>query len=188
MDLIRRASMKPSARWVVGMGMAAALVITFVVGHRMGSAAMPAQQPTQADLPAEEDPQDEDIVKIYAVLTTFHRAATNQALDLLMSLWTEDATFSFRDETSTGKAQIRDWFAHEAGPFRPEHYWIALTPLPLIRIDVNGDRATVQFETHYVDAVTTVMKFQMAARATLVRSAGRWLIRGMNAGGTSLLQ
>lgn len=150
-----------------------------------------ALQAERTSVPAaavEPGPDDRAIAQIYALVATYHRAASVQGLDLMMSLWADDAALRFRDEHYAGKPQIRQWFAAEGGPFDSRHYWIALTPLHLLRMEVNGETAWVSFETHYVDAATTVMKLQLASRALLVRIDGRWRIKELMLAPASLLQ
>ena len=129
-----------------------------------------------------------DIVQIYELQASFHRAASAKDLNLMMSLWAEDATFTIGGQTSRGKSQIRAWFANVAGSFRPQNRWVSLTPSQKIRISVQGDRATLYFECHYVDAKTGEMKSQIAADTTLVRSNGKWLITDLKAGSARLAQ
>lgn len=155
-----------------------ATLVILGAGYRLGMAKSSA-------LPS---PDAGDTVEIYRLLATFHRAASTQALDLMMSVWADGATLSVRDEMYVGKDQIRDWLTHEAGPFKAQNYWMALTPLQMIRIDLRGDEALLYFESHFVDAVTTAMKSQMASHAVLVRSDGKWRIKDLKAVPASLLQ
>lgn len=128
------------------------------------------------------------LAEVYSLVVTFHRATTIQSLDLLMSLWADDATLSFRDEQYAGKRHIQEWFAYEAGPFDPNHYWIALTPLHALRLSVAGDTATVYVEAHYADAATTVIKAQYGFHLTLSRQGERWRITDLKVVSASLLQ
>ena len=129
-----------------------------------------------------------DVVQIYAVQAAFHRAASAKDLSLMMSLWADDATFTVGGQTSRGKTQIRAWFANVAGSFKPQNSWVSLTPSQKIRISVQGDRATLYFECHYVDVKTGEVKSQMAADTTLIRSNGKWVIKDLKAGPANLSQ
>ncbi len=127
-----------------------------------------------------------DIVQIYALQADFHRAASAKNLDLMISLWADDATFTIGGQTSRGKSQIRAWFANVAGAFRPQNSWVSLTPAQKIRINIQGDRATLYFECYYVDVKTGEVKSQITADTTVVRSNGTWLLKDMKAGPASL--
>ena len=71
-----------------------------------------------------------------------------------MSLWAPGAVFNIDQQTLIGKAQIRHWFATENGAFMPSHHWESDTPSYKIRINLNGDKATMYFECHYIDPKT----------------------------------
>ncbi len=129
-----------------------------------------------------------DVTQIYALQAAFHWAAGAKDLDVMMSLWAEDATFTIDGQIYQGKSQIRGWFANVAGSFRPQNSWVSLTPSQKIRISVQGDRATLYFECHYVDVKTRELKSQVAADTTLIRSNGRWVIKDLRAGLASLSQ
>ena len=73
----------------------------------------------------------------------------------MMSLWAPGAVFNIDQQTLTGKAQIRQWFATENKAFMPSHHWESDTPTYKIRIDLNGDKATLYFECHYIDPKTS---------------------------------
>jgi ketosteroid isomerase-like protein len=105
----------------------------------------------------------------------FHRATTTKDLDLLMSLFADNATFSVPQQTVSGKDQIRDVFATTA-PFKPENHWISETPAYKIRITVAGDRGTLYFECHYVDVATRQLVSAVTADTKVARINGRWLI------------
>src|SRR3954447_5449431 len=85
---------------------------------------------------------------------TWHKAASTHDVSLMMTLWAPDATFNIGTETLTGKAQIRDFFVHKAGPFQPQNHWVSETPAYKIRDTVSGDKGTLYFECHYVDVKT----------------------------------
>jgi len=119
----------------------------------------------------------DDVVQIYQLQATFHRAASTKNLDLMMSLWYDYATLSVGDNAGyEGKNQIRGWFATSAGAFKPENHWVSLTAAPKIRIDVRGNQASLYFECHYVDPATREMKTEATVNATLARIKGRWQI------------
>ncbi len=126
------------------------------------------------------------VVQVYALQAAFHGAASSKNLDLMMSLWADDATFAIGGQTYRGKDQIRAWFANVAGSFRPENNWVSLAPTHKIRVNVQGDRATLSFECHYVDVATKALRSQITAETTLVRVDGKWVIKDLKAGTASL--
>ena len=89
-------------------------------------------------------------------------------------------------ETLTGKAQIRDFFAHKAGPFRPDHHWISDTPAYKIRTTVNGDKGTLYFECHYIDVKTGKVVSVVGADQNVQRINGTWLITSSAAASPTL--
>lgn len=151
--------MKPSA-------CALALVAALVIATGAGAAAAPS--------PA-------DLMAIHQVEIDFHKAGTTKDLNLMLSLFTDDATVSAAGKTYTGKDQIRDYWTH-AGPFLPENHWAGYTPAYKIRIGVNGDRATLYFECLWVDAATGQVKVHSYSDDVLVRTGAKWLIKEMKAG------
>src|ERR1700746_2673840 len=80
----------------------------------------------------------------------FHKATSYHDLNLMMSLWAPGAVFNIDQETLTGKAQIRQWFATQSKAFKPGDVWESDTPSYKIRINQNGDKATMYFECHYI--------------------------------------
>jgi hypothetical protein len=93
-----------------------------------------------------------------------------------MSIWAPDSTFTIGPTTLTGKAQIRDFFAHKAAPFQAANHWVSDTPAYKIRITVNGDRGTLYFECHYIDVDTQKVAAAVGADQDVRKINGRWLI------------
>jgi uncharacterized protein (TIGR02246 family) len=106
---------------------------------------------------------------------TWHKASSTHDVDLMMSIWAPDATFTVGTETYSGKSQIRGFF-ESAGPFQPQHHWVSETPAYKIRITVNGDKGTLYFECHYVDVATGKVVSVVAADQKVQRIDGKWLI------------
>jgi uncharacterized protein (TIGR02246 family) len=129
------------------------------------------------DSAAEEATQRQaDLYAIDEIEKTWHRATSGQDVDLMMSLWAPDATFTVGPgQTLVGKKEIRS-FWRDSPVFQPENHWVSETPAYKIRITVNGDRGTLYFECHYVDPATgKVIRF-VGADEQVVRMNGRWLI------------
>ena len=117
-----------------------------------------------------------DVLAIEQIEVNWHKASSTKDIDLMMSLWAEDATFTAGTTTYTGKVQIRDFFLTKAAPFKPENHWVSDTPEYKLRVTVDGDRGTLYFQCHYVDVSTMELKNVVAADQDVARINGRWLI------------
>jgi uncharacterized protein (TIGR02246 family) len=117
-----------------------------------------------------------DLNAIDQIEKTWHRATSTQNIDLMMSLWAPNATFTVGPgQTLTGKKQIRSFWL-KAPVFQSENHWVSETPAYKIRITVNGDRGTLYFECHYVDPKTHKVVAVTAADQQVARMNGRWLV------------
>jgi hypothetical protein len=123
------------------------------------------------------DPQKQaDLYAIAKIESTWHRATSKKNLDLMMTLWAKNATFTIADHTYSGKAQIRA-FLTKAGPFQPQNKWISDTPAYKMRISVSGNRGTLYFECHYIDVTTQKLAIPPVGQDSSVRKInGKWLI------------
>ena len=63
--------------------------------------------------------ENADLYQIDQIEETWHRAASTHNVNLMMSLWAPGAVFNIGQQTLTGKAQIRNWFATENKAFMP---------------------------------------------------------------------
>ena len=117
-----------------------------------------------------------DLYAIDQIEVTWHKASSTKDLDLMMSLWAEDATFTVGSQTYTGKQQIHDFFANNAASFKPENHWLSETPAYKVHATVDGDKGTLHFECHYVDIATRVVKAVVGADMNVARINNRWLI------------
>lgn len=128
-----------------------------------------------------------DSWEIDGIEKTFHEATTKKDIRLMMSLWAPNATFTFGPGlTATGTKQIRRVFLEESKSFLPTNYWISDHPAYKVRITVSGDRGTLHFECHYVDAKTGKVVAATAADLDVARINGKWLITNMVGGSTTL--
>jgi uncharacterized protein (TIGR02246 family) len=120
-----------------------------------------------------------DLYAIDQIEKRFHRATSKHDIELMMSLWAPNATFTTEPgRTLTGKEEIRSfWLA--APIFQAENQWVSETPAYKIRMTVNGDRGTLFFECHYVDSKTKQLGPVTAADQQVGRVNGRWLITDM---------
>jgi len=120
--------------------------------------------------------QQADLYAIDQIEATWHKAASTHDVDLMMSLWADNATFTLGTRQLTGKDQIRAFFATEAAPFKPDNHWISETPAYKIRTTVTGDTGTLYFECHYIDVATKTVKAVVGSDQKVARINGKWLI------------
>jgi hypothetical protein len=123
----------------------------------------------------EASQKDTDLYQIDQIERTWHQAASTKNLDLMMSIWAPNATFTINGKTAAGKAAIRALFS-KAGPFQPQNDWVSDTPAYKIRTTVNGDKGTLYFECHYVDVKTQKLATVVGADQDVQRIKGKWLI------------
>jgi uncharacterized protein (TIGR02246 family) len=124
-----------------------------------------------------------DLWEIDQLEKKFHQATTRKDLALMMTLYAQDATFTFPGTIAAGKKQIsRFWKTSKSFT----HDWISDTPAYKVRITLNGDRGTLYFECHYVEK-NGVMATVTAADAEVARIGGRWLITNL-AGASATLK
>ena len=109
----------------------------------------------------------------------FHEANSTKDLELLMSLFADDAVFTLGGRTFVGKQAIRHFYITTVAPFRPENNWTSLHPAFKVRITVVEDRGTLHFECHYVDRATREFKASVAADGKVARIGDRWLFTGV---------
>ncbi len=129
--------------------------------------------------------QQADYYGIDQIEKTWHKAASTQNVDLMMTVWAPDATFNIGTRTLNGQAQIRAFF-EKAGPFLPGHHWVSDTPAYKIRITASGDKGTLYFECHYIDVKTQKVVSIAGADQTVQKINGKWLITS-SAGATPTL-
>ena len=121
-----------------------------------------------------------DFMQIHKIEITFHEAGTTKNLDLMLSLFADDATITSGGKTYSGKEQIRSYW-QAAGVFQPQNQWVAYTPAFRIKYDVQGDSGHLYFECLYVDKVANKIALHTNSDDTLTRVNGRWLIKDMKA-------
>ena len=119
--------------------------------------------------------QRADMYSIDQIEATWHRAASRKNLDLMMTLWAPNATFTLGGKTYKGKPAIRDVLSR-AGPFQPQNHWISETPAYKIRTTVSGTTGTLYFECHYVDVDTGKVAAVVGADQDVRKIKGKWLI------------
>ena len=115
-----------------------------------------------------------DLYAIGEIEKNFHQAMSQKDIDLMMSLWAPNATFT----AGPGKTVHRegadpDSSGSRSTPFKPETSGSRRPPRTRSAITVNGDRGTLYFECHFVDA-------DAPRGRSRPRTAGRQDRRGMD--------
>jgi ketosteroid isomerase-like protein len=131
------------------------------------SAALSAARATQ---------QQADLYAIDQVEVTWHKAASTKDVDLMMTLWADNARFIVGTTVLTGRDQIRNFFVTKAAPFKPENHWVSDTLPYKVKATVNGDQGTIYFECHYIDTTTRKVMVVVGSDVNVARIKGRWLI------------
>lgn len=130
--------------------------------------------------------RDADLYRIAQIERKWHQATSTHDIDLMMSLWAPNATFTVGPgKTLAGKEEIRRFWL-DAPVFQPENKWVSETPAYKLRATVNGDKGTLYFECHYVDAKTRQVVSVTAADQQVARINGDWLITN-NVGASPIL-
>ena len=120
-----------------------------------------------------------DIYEISQIERNFHEATAKKDIDEMMSLWTANATFTYGPgQTATGAEQIRQTWLNSTS-FKPATHWVSDHPAYRLRVTVNGDRGTLHFECHFIDADTSEVAAVTAGDFDVARIDGRWLITKM---------
>ena len=122
----------------------------------------------------------EDFMGIHKIEITFHEAGTAKDLDLMLSLFADNATLTSGGKTYKGREEIRSYW-QAAGTFQPQNQWVAYTPAFRIKYEVEGDNAHLYFECLYVDKVKKNIAAHTNSDDTLIRVNGKWLIKDMKA-------
>jgi hypothetical protein len=128
-----------------------------------------------------------DMWKIDQIEKEFHHATTTKNINMMMSLFAPNATMTIgTGDTASGLDEIRVFWLENSTSFEPENEWISDHPAYKLEITVNGDRGTLHFECHYVDAKTGEVVSVTAADMDVARIGGSWLITNMVGGSTIL--
>jgi len=140
------------------------------------------------------------VAKIYRLQAAFHQGKTTKDVDLMMSLWADDATFTNENTNPatlyTGSDSIRS-FWQGSGSFT--HHRFSLVPSYKTTIQVHGSEAFFYFECHDIGnfAFTTGKFEDDPTERTIINDsylAGKlrnvhrdWLFWSMTAGSSSPL-
>jgi len=128
-----------------------------------------------------------DLWEIDKIEKDFHEATSLKDIELMASLYAPNATFSVGGgETAVGVDEIRRFWLEKSPAFEPTNNWISDHPAYKLEITVNGDRGTLHFECHFVDASTGTVVALTAADMDVARIDGQWLITNFVGGTTEL--
>ena len=140
-----------------------------------------------ADPAAEQARAQSDYWQIDQIEKDFHGSMTTKDIDLMMSLWAPNATFTVGPgATASGVDEIREFWLTKASTFRKDTTWVSDHPAYKVEITVNGDRGTLHFECHYIDYKTGEIAYTTVADFDVARIDGQWLITNGIAGTTEL--
>lgn len=164
-------------------------------GATLGIAALAVPDLARANHERTDHEGHDDVGEIYQLQAAFHRAKTTQDLDLMLSLWADDATFVNKSngQTYVGADQIRS-FWQASGSFT--HHRFSLVPSYKTTIQVHGDEAFLYFECHDVgefqtggfnDPTTKTIVNDTYLAGTLRRVQDAWVFWSMTAGPSSPL-
>ena len=117
-----------------------------------------------------------DLYQIDQIEVKFHRATSKHNLKLMMSLWAPGAVFDIDQQTLTGKAQIKHWFATQNKAFQPQNHWQSDTPSYKIKVHLSGDKATMYFECDYINPQNDTVVASAGVTHDLQKIKGKWLI------------
>ena len=122
----------------------------------------------------------QEFMDFHQVEIAFHQDGSTKNLDLMLSLFTDDAVIMSGGKTYSGKDQIKA-FWQAAGPFQPQNQWVGYTPAFRIRYNVEGEQAHLYFECLWIDKIANKIAAHTNSDDKLVRINGKWLIKEMKA-------
>ena len=164
------------------------LVMGGVLGVFVLSVVLAACSGSGTDQPNAEARRFQDMWEIDKIEKDFHGAMSDKNIDQMMSLFAPNATMTVGPgETASGLDEIRTFWQENSATFAPENQWISDHPAYKLEVTVDGDRGTLHFECHFVDADTGKVVAATAADLDVARIDGQWLITNM-IGGTTVLE
>jgi SnoaL-like protein len=122
----------------------------------------------------------QEFMDLHQIEIAFHEAGSTKNLDLMLSLFTDDAVITSGGKTYSGRDQLKT-FWQAAGPFQPQNQWVGYTPAFRIRYSVQGDRAHLYFECLWIDKAANKIAAHTNSDDALVRINGKWRIKEMKA-------
>jgi uncharacterized protein (TIGR02246 family) len=136
---------------------------------------------------ADQTRRFQDMWEIDQIEKKFHRATSEKDIELMASLFAPNATMTVGPGvTASGVDEIREFWLEDSAPFKAENNWISDHPAYKLEITVNGDRGTLHFECHFVDAKSGEVVSATAGDFDVARIDGEWLITNFVAATASL--
>lgn len=137
---------------------------------------------------------DDQTGPVYLLQANFHRAKSHQDIDLMVSLWADDCTFTYNGTTYTGTDAVRTFFL---GSGSWKHKRLSLVPSFKDQIQFTGgflgNTGYIYFECHDVALDTNdpggpqgSLVSHLYNAGTLERRRGNWLFHDMHFGAASL--
>lgn len=163
----------------------------FVIGGALGvflfSVVLAACGGSSAGSSDDQSRRFQDMWEIDQIEKDFHLATTEKNIDLMMGLYSPTATMTVGPgATASGLDEIRRFWLEDSAPFKAENTWVSDHPAYKLEITVDGDRGTLHFECHFIDAKTSEVVSTTTADFDVARIDGKWLITNM-VGGTTVL-
>jgi ketosteroid isomerase-like protein len=129
----------------------------------------------------------QDMWEIGQIEKDFHKATSLKDIDLMLSLYAPNATFTVGGgQTAVGVNEIQKFWTEKSPAFDAANNWISDHPAYKMEITVNGDRGTLHFECHFIDPETGSVVAVTAGDADVARIDGHWLITNFVGGTTEL--
>jgi ketosteroid isomerase-like protein len=163
------------------------LVVGGALGVFLLAIVLAACSGSEADSIDAEAHRYQDMWEIGNIEKQFHQATSEKDIDMMLSLYAPNATFTVGGgETAVGIDEIREFWTKKSPAFDPENHWISDHPAYKLEVTVNGDRGTLHFECHFVDADNGVVDAVTAGDMDVARIDGKWLITNFVGGTTEL--
>jgi hypothetical protein len=120
----------------------------------------------------------EDVLQLHMIEANWHTAQTNKDLNLMLSLFANDAELTLGGKTYTGKAQIEKAWQGSA-VFKPQNQFVAYTPPARFKYDIEGNTGHVYFECIQLNKATDqiVPHSHVGVSADVIHVDGHWLIK-----------
>jgi ketosteroid isomerase-like protein len=163
------------------------LAILGMVGVFLLSVVLVACGGSNADSSEAKARRYQDMYQIEQIEKNFHESTSEKNIDMMLSLYAPNATFTVGGgETAVGLDEIREFWTTKSPAFDPTNNWISDHPAYKLEATVNGDRGTLHFECHFVDADTRTVVAVTAGDMDVARINGKWLITNFVGGTTEL--
>jgi hypothetical protein len=120
----------------------------------------------------------EDALQLHMIEANWHTAQTKKDLNLMLSLFANDAKLTLRGKTYAGTAEIeKAW--QESAVFKPQNQFVAYTPPARFKYDTEGNTGHVYFECIQLNKATDqiVPHSHVGVSADVIRVDGHWLIK-----------